>query len=97
MFQFHEKKSNYCFVFLYIVGSDNKAVLSVALDRRNKDYFARDAGCLGKEHALKKYDQFALNTSCFWGSTGSNITLVVQFHGIFVTKIMIELFYYYCC
>jgi len=29
-----------------IVGSDNKAVLSVALDRRNKDYFACDAGCL---------------------------------------------------
>ena len=22
---------------------------------------------LGKKHALKKYDQFALNTSCFWG------------------------------
>ena len=22
---------------------------------------------IGKEHALKKYDQFALNTSCFWG------------------------------
>ena len=30
---------------------------------------------LGKKHALKKYDQFALNNSCFWGSnTGSNIT-----------------------
>ena len=29
-----------------IVGNDNKAVLSVALDRRNKDYFACDAGCL---------------------------------------------------
>ena len=23
---------------------------------------------IGKNHALKKYDQFALNTSCFWGS-----------------------------
>ena len=34
---------------------------------------------IGKKHALKKYDQFTLNTSCFWGSTGSNITLVVQF------------------
>ena len=22
---------------------------------------------IGKKHALKKYDQFALNTSCFWG------------------------------
>ena len=29
---------------------------------------------IGKKHALKKYDQFALNTSCFRGSTGSNIT-----------------------
>ena len=27
---------------------------------------------IGKKHALKKYDQFTLNTSCFWGSTGSN-------------------------
>ena len=43
---------------------------------------------IGKKHALKKYDQFALNTSCFWRSTGSNITTVVQFHKIFVTKIM---------
>ena len=24
---------------------------------------------IGKRHALKKYDQFALNTSCFWGNT----------------------------
>ena len=23
---------------------------------------------IGKKHALKKYDYFALNTSCFWGS-----------------------------
>ena len=29
---------------------------------------------IGKKYALKKYDQFALNTSWFWGSTGSNIT-----------------------
>ena len=29
-----------------------------------------------KKHALKKYDQFALNTSCFWGRTGSKIILV---------------------
>ena len=28
----------------------------------------------GKYHALKEYDQFALNTSCFWGSIGSNVT-----------------------
>ena len=44
---------------------------------------------IGKKHALKKYDQFALNTSCFWGSTGS----VVQFPEIFVTKIMNKLIY----
>ena len=43
---------------------------------------------IGKKHALKRYDQFALNTSCFWGSTESNITPVVQFHEIFVTKIL---------
>ena len=43
---------------------------------------------LGKKHALKKYDCFALNTSCFGGSTGSNNTQVVQFHEIFVAKIM---------
>ena len=49
-----------------------------------------------KKHALKKYDKFALNTSCFLGSTGSNITPVVQFHEIFVTKIMNNWIYYYC-
>ena len=47
-----------------------------------------------KKHAFKKYDQFALNTSCFWGSTTSNINPVVQFHEIFVTKIMYKLFHY---
>ena len=40
----------------------------------------------GKKHALKKYNQFTLNTSCFWGSTGLIITPVVKFHEIFVTK-----------
>ena len=43
---------------------------------------------IGKKHALKKFDQFALNTGCFWASTGSNITPVVQFDEIFVTIIM---------
>ena len=38
---------------------------------------------IGKKHALKKYDQFTLNTSCFWRSVP-----VLQFHEIFVTKIM---------
>ena len=56
----------------------------------------RERAMIGKkEHALKKYDQFALNTSCFWGSIRSNITPVVQFHEIFVTKIMNKLIYYY--
>ena len=41
---------------------------------------------IGKKHALKIYDQFDINTSCFWGSTGSNISPVVQFHVIFVRK-----------
>ena len=38
---------------------------------------------IGKRHALKKYDQFVLNTSCFWRSIGSNITPFVQFHEVF--------------
>ena len=25
-------------------------------------------GCIGEKHALKKYDQFAPNTSSYWGS-----------------------------
>ena len=42
---------------------------------------------IGKNHALKKYDQFTLNTiSYFWGSNGLNIIQVVQFHEIFVTN-----------
>ena len=50
---------------------------------------------IGKKHALKKYDQFPLNTSCFLGSTGSDINPVVQFHEICVTKIMNKLICYY--
>ena len=42
---------------------------------------------IGKKCALKKYDQFTLNTRCFVGSTRSNITPVMQFHKIFVTTI----------
>ena len=48
------------------------------------------------EAALKKYDQFARNTSCFWGNTGSNITPVVQFQEFFARKIMNKLIHYYC-
>ena len=43
---------------------------------------------IGKKHTFKKYDQFDPNTSCFWG--------IVQFHEIFVTKIMNKIIYY-CC
>ena len=50
---------------------------------------------IGKRHGFKKHDQFALNTSCFWESTGSNITPVVQFRKTFLTKIMNLLIYYY--
>ena len=50
---------------------------------------------IGKKHALKIYDQFSLNTSCFWGTTRTNITPVMQFHEIFVTKIMKKLIYSY--
>ena len=32
---------------------------------------------IGKIYAFKRYDQFALNTSCLWGSIGSNITPAV--------------------
>ena len=58
-----------------------------------KQLFGRIEVVIGKKHALKKYDQFALNTSCFWGSSGSNITPVVQFHEIFVTKILNKLIF----
>ena len=43
---------------------------------------------IGKKQALKIYDQFTLKTSCFWGSTRSNIPPIEQFHEIFVTKII---------
>ena len=36
---------------------------------------------VGKKHALKKYDRFALNTSCFWG-------IIMPFHEFFVTKVI---------
>ena len=42
---------------------------------------------IGKKHALKKYDLFALKILvAFEGITGSNITPVVQFDEIFVFK-----------
>ena len=56
------------------------------------DYMYDYDDAIGKKHALKKYDQFTLNTSCFLGSN----TTIVQFHEIFVIKIMNKKFYYYC-
>ena len=56
----------------------------------NVEYSSDTNYDIGKKHALKKYDQFTLNTSCFWRSTGSNIIPILQFHEkIFIT-------YYYC-
>ena len=55
----------------------------------------QQSSSLGKKHAFKKYDQFVLNTNCLWGSTGSNITPVVQFQEIFDTKIMNKMNYFY--
>ena len=49
--------------------------------------------CIGKKNALKKYEQFALNTSYFWGSIRSNIAPDVQFYEIFVTKIVNKIIY----
>ena len=34
---------------------------------------------IGKKHALKKYDQFALNTSCFWENVGSSCAILRNF------------------
>ena len=52
----------------------------------DKESFILEAERIGnKKHALIKYDQFSLNTSCFWGSTRSNITPVVQFHENFAS------------
>ena len=41
---------------------------------------------IGKKHALKKYDQFAQNTSCFCGSTGSNIPQLCNFTKFLLQK-----------
>ena len=83
---------------------ENNFFNDIALLELEKPVALKEGIAIGKKHALKKYDQFALNTSCFLGSTGSNITSVVPFHEFFVIKIMkkglkkiIYLFIYYCC
>ena len=69
-------------------GWDSNMFWQTPLDNKHFSYK------IGKKHALKKYDQLTLNTSSlFWGSTRSNITPVVQFHEIFVTKIINKFIY----
>ena len=43
------------------------------LELRNDTLYppGQQQNTMGKNHALKKYDQLALNTSYFWGSRGS--------------------------
>ena len=54
-----------------------------------KSQSALMAMSIGKKHALEIYDQFALNTSCFWESTRSNIIpFFLQFHEIFDIKLI---------
>ena len=39
----------------------------------HQPYLERGDGPIGKKHALKKYDQFTLNTSCFFGEVPHQI------------------------
>ena len=50
-----------------IANVNDKAEIKCILDGPDLlPYWVHDT--IGKKHALKKYDQFALNTSCFLGS-----------------------------
>ena len=77
------------------LGKDQRPFGSSHLRTSKQVWVKEDYNPIGKKHALKKFDQFALNTSCFWGCTRSNITpvKVVQFHEIFVTKIINKFIY----
>ena len=37
------------------------------------------AGAIGKKHVLGKYDQFAVNTSCFWELLDQILLLLCNF------------------
>ena len=50
---------------------------------------ANGLSAIGKRHALKKYNQFALNTSCFFGN-------LCKFTKFLVQKKLNKLLYYYC-
>ena len=46
----------------YVNNSKQEFVNHAYFDHPESDQYLRN---IGKKHALKKYDQFALNTSCF--------------------------------
>ena len=48
----------------YVNNSKQEFVNHAYFDHPESDQYLRN---IGKKHALKKYDQFALDTSCFWG------------------------------
>ena len=55
-----------------ISSNENERLVSLTSNEQNErcsliNSTPVDVDCIGKRHALKKYDQFALNTSCFWG------------------------------
>ena len=70
----------------------------ITIHQGRKDYVCSQCNkALGKKHALKEYEQFTINTSSFWEKYRIKYyPVVVQFHEIFVTKIMNKLIYY-CC
>ena len=66
-----------------VVNVHNTSVTTANLSRHEMLAWVNDSLMTnyskGKKHALKKYDQFALNTSCIWGSAGSNISISRNF------------------
>ena len=57
--------------------SSNQSTKRMSKARYDAEHMPKTS-FIGKKHSLKIYDQFALNTSCFWGSTGSNIARVLS-------------------
>ena len=62
--------------YFTVVGITEQMQDSVTVMEAKLPKFFKGAVDIGKNHALKKYDQFVLNTSCFWGSTESSIAPV---------------------
>ena len=105
----HERTKKWALKKQSAIGEDKDTVLHIHeayqyLLRKCVDDVARNTIAnelaeklsIGKKHALKKYDQYSLNTSYICGSTGSNITPVVKLNEFFVIKIMNKLIHYYC-